>query len=113
MNDFPEFMKNPRDAIASGDQSRGVRGYVYDGVGGGQMAYWTCEIDGVSAEHAHEFDEYFVVVNGEYVLIIEGNKITMRTGDEYYIPQGVPHAGEFVAGTRTIHAFGGKRAERA
>ena len=113
MNEFPAFMKNPLNAIASGSQSAGVQGYVFDGADDSQMAYWECKADGVSKEHTHEYDEYFVVVEGRYTLIIDAKKIPVNTGREYYIPKGVPHAGEFIAGTRTIHAFGGKRARRA
>jgi len=45
-------------------------------------------------------------------LVIGGRKIELRAGEEFCIPRGVSHAGEVVAGTRTIHAFGGRRAER-
>jgi mannose-6-phosphate isomerase-like protein (cupin superfamily) len=113
MNDFPEFMKTPGNAIASHLQSAGVKGWVYDGIDGKQMAYWICERDGLSREHSHEYDEYFTVVEGRYTLIIDRQRIDVYRGDEYLIPTGVPHAGEFIAGTRTIHCFGGKRAERA
>jgi quercetin dioxygenase-like cupin family protein len=112
MDDFPEFMKESDNSIASKQQSIGVKGWVYDGVDGKQMAYWICETDGISKEHVHEFDEYFTVVQGTYTLIIEGQRIDICRGDEYFIPKNVPHAGEFKAGTRTIHCFGGKRAER-
>lgn len=105
-------MKNKRNAINPRFQSRGVKGYVYDGADGSQMTQWTCKKDGISKEHTHEYDEYFVVVHGKYTLILGGKKITLGTGQEYFIPRGAPHAGEFVAGTRTIHAFGGERAER-
>jgi hypothetical protein len=44
--------------------------------------------------------------------IIDGERIPVRAGEEYFIPRGVLHNGEVVAGTRTIHAFGGHRAER-
>jgi len=37
---------------------------------------------------------------------------TLNPGNELLVPAGVPHSGENTAGTRTIHAFGGKRAER-
>ena len=33
-------------------------------------------------------------------------------GQEYCIPKGLAHAGEYSAGTRTIYAFGGKRVKR-
>ena len=114
MEEFPEFMRNPANAVAGQEQSPGVQGYVYDGADGTQMAFWTCLESGVSAEHTHPYDEYFVVLQGEYVLILgQGReRVTLRAGGEYHIPAGVPHGGEFQAGTRTIHAFGGFRAHR-
>jgi quercetin dioxygenase-like cupin family protein len=65
-----------------------------------------------SVEHVHDYDEYIVVVQGCYTLDIHGNRIAVNAGEEYFIPQGVPHGGEVAAGTRTIHAFGGHRADR-
>jgi mannose-6-phosphate isomerase-like protein (cupin superfamily) len=113
MEHFPAFMKNQANAIASGSQSKGVRGYVYDGADGSQMAFWECDIDGKSIEHVHDYDEYFIVVQGCYTLVIDGRKIPVSAGEEYFLPCGMAHAGEFTRGTRTIHAFGEKRAERA
>lgn len=113
MDRFPEFMKNPANAIAAGSQSKGVRGFVFDGADGSQMAFWECDKDGKSLEHVHEYDEYFIVIQGRYTLIIDGKKIPVKAGHEYLLPGGVAHAGEFIGGTRTIHAFGGRRAERA
>jgi mannose-6-phosphate isomerase-like protein (cupin superfamily) len=113
MKDFPEFMKTPENSIDPKMQSMGVKGWVYNGIDGVQMAYWICEIDGISKEHIHEFDEYFTVVQGTYTLIINGQRIDICKGDEYFIPKKVPHSGEFKAGTRTIHCFGGKRADRS
>jgi quercetin dioxygenase-like cupin family protein len=105
-------MKNPANAIASHQQSVGVEGYIFDGADGSQMAFWTCERDGASSEHVHDHDEYFIVVQGVYTLIMEGKAMPIAAGQEYFIPRGIPHAGKYVAGTRTIHAFGGKRALR-
>lgn len=113
MDDFPEFMKSKENLISSNSKSNGVVGWVYDGVDGSQIAYWICEKDGVSNEHVHAYDEYFTVVQGRYTIIINGHSIDVHKGDEYFIPKNVPHAGKFTAGTRTIHCFGGKRAERA
>ena len=113
MNDFPDFMKNPTNRIATTDQATpGVEGYVFDGADGSQMALWTCIETAVSAAHVHEFDEYMIVVQGCYTLIIDGDRIPMGAGQEYLIRRGTPHSGEVVAGTRTIHAFGGHRADR-
>jgi quercetin dioxygenase-like cupin family protein len=114
MNDFPEFMKGPANRIAGSSQvTPGVEGYVFDGADGSQMAFWTCRETAVSAPHAHEFDEYMLVVQGCYTLIVEGQRIPVKAGEEYFIPKGLRHGGEPIAGTRTIHAFGGRRASRA
>jgi mannose-6-phosphate isomerase-like protein (cupin superfamily) len=113
MKEFPEFMKQPTNRIATSSQSTpGVEGYVFDGADGSQMAFWTCREAAASAAHTHEFDEYMLVVEGCYTLIIDGEKIPIRAGEEYFIPRGLPHGGEVEAGTRTFHAFGGRRAER-
>lgn len=106
-------MTTMANAVSAASQSPGVIGWVYDGVDGKQMAYWICERDGVSQEHTHEYDEYFVVVEGEYILRIEGKAVVLHKGDEYHIASNIPHSGVFKAGTRTIHCFGGKRARLA
>jgi len=107
-------MKNPANRIAVGSQATpGVEGFVFDGADGSQMAFWTCRENAVSAEHVHDFDEYMIVVQGCYTLIVGGERIPLRAGDEYSIPLGVSHGGEVMAGTRTIHHFGGHRADRA
>jgi quercetin dioxygenase-like cupin family protein len=114
MDDFPEFMKSRANKVAPSSQATpGVEGYVFDGEDGSQMAFWTCRQSAVSAPHAHEFDEYMIVVQGSYMLIIDGKRIPVKAGEEYFIPKGILHGGETIAGTRTIHAFGGRRAERA
>jgi len=113
MNDFPEFIKQPANRIAGADQATpGVEGYVFDGRDGSQMAFWTCRETAASAAHVHPYDEYLLVVQGCYTLIVNGERIPVRAGEEYLIPRGVPHGGEVLAGTRTIHAFGGHRADR-
>jgi len=113
MKDFPQFMKRQENRIASGSQATaGVEGYLFDGADGSQMAFWTCHETAVSSAHVHEFDEYMIVVQGCYTLMIGGEKIELHAGEEFVIPRGVSHSGEVLAGTRTIHAFGGRRAER-
>jgi quercetin dioxygenase-like cupin family protein len=113
MDVFPEFMKDPANRIRRSSQATpGVEGFVFDGVNGMQMAFWTCAQNATSAPHSHDYDEYMVVVQGCYTLIIDGQRIPLTAGKEYVIQRGVSHGGEVVAGTRTIHAFGGHRADR-
>ncbi|MBI5584457.1 MAG: cupin domain-containing protein [Deltaproteobacteria bacterium] len=114
MQDFPPFMKTPLNRIPPSSQSTpGIEGYVYDGADGSQMAFWTCHESAKSQEHVHDYDEYMVVVKGCYTLLIQGRRIDLKPGQEYFISKGIPHGGEVVAGTRTIHAFGGVRVIRA
>jgi len=114
MDSFPEFMCRPANRIAASQQATpGVEGYVFDGADGSQMAFWTCRESAASATHAHEYDEYMMVVQGCYTLLIGGERIPVKAGEECVIPRGVVHGGEVVAGTRTIHAFGGHLADRA
>jgi quercetin dioxygenase-like cupin family protein len=113
MDDFPEFMKHPANRIASSSEATpGVEGYVFEGADGSQLAFWTCRETAVSAAHTHDYDEYMTVVQGCYTLILNGERIPLKAGEEYVIPRGVAHSGEVLAGTRTIHAFGGHRADR-
>ena len=51
------------------------------------MALWTCAETAKSKGQAHEYDQYMVVVQGCYTLIIDGNRILLRAGEEYFIPR--------------------------
>ena len=50
--------------------------------------------DGANAEYsAHEGEEFGYVLEGEFVLDIEGHEpITLRAGDSVYFPASFPHA---------------------
>jgi quercetin dioxygenase-like cupin family protein len=113
MDNFPEFMRSPRNRIsAKSAYTPGIEGYVFDGTDGSQITIWTSKFGGESAEHVHDYDEYFTVVQGQYTVIIEGRRTPVKAGGEYFIPKGVSHGGECTPGTRTINAFGGQRADR-
>jgi quercetin dioxygenase-like cupin family protein len=113
MVDFPAFMKNRSNRISSGQQNTDdAEGYWYEGNGGGQMAFWTCHADRESKPHQHPFDEYMVCVQGRYTAVIEGKEIVLNPGDELFIPKGTVQSGRCIAGTRTIHAFGGTRIKK-
>lgn len=60
----------------------------------------------------NDYDEYFIVGEGEYKLKINDETSILKKGDEYHVPKGTPHSGESRKETRAIHAFGSKRAKR-
>jgi ethanolamine utilization protein EutQ (cupin superfamily) len=113
MGDFPAFMKNAANRIASASQhTPDIEGYLFDGAEGSQMAFWRVKDDRTTTEHVHEFDEWFIVVEGSCVLALDGREICVDAGQECFIPRGTRISGRAAAGTRTIHAFGGHRADR-
>jgi quercetin dioxygenase-like cupin family protein len=110
MEHFPGFMKNVKNKIdASQQNTTNIEGYYFEGKDNSQMAFWECYSDRISKKHAHDFDEYMICVNGEYTVYLNDKEIILKSGDELFIPKGTEQWGKCKAGTRTIHAFGGKR----
>src|SRR5712664_2807784 len=106
-------MKNPINRIASESQyTKDVEGYVFDGADGSQVCFWKCSQDRSSTTHCHEYDEYRLVVQGEYTIIVGEDRFRVLAGQEFVIPKGVTNGGEGIRGTRTIHLFGGQRSKR-
>ena len=110
MKSFPGFIKNPKNQIDPSQQNtKDIEGYYFEGKDDSQIAFWECFSNRESKPHVHDFDEYILCVRGEYTAIIEGKEIVLNPGDELLIPKGTVQGGKIKAGTRTIHAFGGKR----
>jgi quercetin dioxygenase-like cupin family protein len=110
MKDFPGFMKRQMNRVPAGQQNTpDVEGFYYTAADGSQMAFWTCMAEKVSKEHRHDFDEYVVCLSGEYTAVLDGKDIVLHAGDELVIFKGSLQGGRCKAGTRTIHAFGGRR----
>ena len=110
VKDFPDFMKAEANRVDSSQQNtKDIDGYYYTANNGQQMAFWICSKNRVSAEHCHDFDEYMVCLSGRYWAIINGIETVLNPGDELFIPKGSVQRGKCIAGTRTIHAFGGQR----
>jgi quercetin dioxygenase-like cupin family protein len=89
MPDFPAFAKSPANRIATSSQfTDDIEGYVFDGADGSQVGLWTAHADRVSKEHAHDFDEYVLVIEGRCAIILGGGRIELRAGHEFVIPKG-------------------------
>lgn len=110
MKTFPDFIKNSKNKIdASQQNTDDIEGYYFQGSDDTQIAFWECHSERISQKHTHPFDEYMVCVCGEYTAYLNEQEIRLRPGDELYIPKGTEQWGKCIPGTRTIHAFGGKR----
>ena len=53
-----------RPGILEGDRVHELRGDIFDGADGSQMAFWTCRETASSAAQVHDYDEYMLVVQG-------------------------------------------------
>ena len=107
---FPEFMFRSQNKIpASQQNTTDIEGCYYTANDGSQMAFWTYKADRVSKEHRHDYDEWMLCVEGEYLVTVDGEEHLLRAGDELFIPKGSLQGGRVKAGTRSIHAFGGMR----
>ena len=113
MGDFPRFVRNPKNRIAASSQyTEGVEGWLFDGAEGSQAALWQCSTDRTSTEHAHDFDEYVLVIQGRCSVSIGDSTTVLTAGHELVVPKGTRQRMEVAAGTRTLHVFGGRSAER-
>lgn len=112
LKEFPAFMRNPKNAVDTGNVAKGLVGYLFEGLDGEQMVLWQCTAGGTCAMHAHDYDEYAVVLQGTFTGTIGGKKVVLKAGDECLIPAGVAHGGEYSADYRAIDAFGGRRVKR-
>ena len=110
MKRYPDFITTKPNTVAGA--SPGMLGHVFEGIDGVQIVFWQCENGGVQSEHAHDFWEYALVVEGTFVGVVGGKPVNLKPGDECAIPPGVAHSGRYSKGYRAIDAFGGKRVHR-
>ncbi|MGH9328131.1 MAG: cupin domain-containing protein [Terriglobia bacterium] len=111
MKKFPEFMLKSANRVADSPDPA-LEGFVFEGADGTQIVLWQCEKGGESPEHAHDFWEYCVVVEGTFDGLIDGKPVHLEPGEECAIPPGTKHSGRYSLGYRAIDAFGGKRVKR-
>jgi len=56
-----------------------------------------------SPEHAHEFDAYLLVLEGEATIACNGKPQTFRAGDTCTVPAGTLHTEKFGSETTGVH----------
>jgi hypothetical protein len=76
---LPQFVKDDKDEIGSQSHfSKSVKGWVFEGASGHQATVWECDEDGQSQPHTHEFDEWLIVVAGEYTICSDRKRVPLR-----------------------------------
>ena len=91
---FPSFMTSPANRVADSSlHIPGVDVYVFDGADGTQLTLCHAKSDASTGERWRDSDEYLVVLEGSYVLTINGTNIQLDAGREFVIPQARAHLG--------------------
>lgn len=97
---FPEIVTNlPRADVPI----PGVRAYLFQGEDK-QLVFMTFPDDVDVPEHAHAA-QWGVVLAGEIELTIGGQVHTFRPGDNYFVPEGVPHHARIKGGSSLQDLF--------
>ncbi len=103
-------MKNARNKVPAANQNtEDIEGYYFSGKEGSQVAFWEAHAERESKKHSNPFDEYMICLGGQYTVYCNDREFILNPGDELLIPKDTVQWGKCIAGTRTIHFFGGKR----
>jgi quercetin dioxygenase-like cupin family protein len=84
----------------------GVRAYLSQS-DDHQIVFMEFSKDAVVPEHSHE-SQWAVVLEGRMDITIGGKERVLRTGDHYFIPQGVKHSAKIYAGYADVTFFNQK-----
>ena len=69
------------------------------------LASWVFEPDIDLPEHSHPHEQITTVIEGVFVLRIDGSPSRMETGDVAVIASGAVHSGRSVTRCRVVDAF--------
>ena len=72
---------------------------------------WTDPPGQVWTDYVHDVDELFMVVSGNVVLEMNGNKFHLKIGEEQLIPANVLHTVRNVAAAQSQWLYGYKKSK--
>ena len=84
----------------------GVRAYLSQSENH-QIVFMEFSKDVAVPEHSHE-SQWAVVLEGRIDLLIGGEALTLRKGDQYFVPKGVKHSARIYAGYADLTFFNQK-----
>ena len=62
--------------------------------------------EGVEApEHAHPHEQVLNLIDGEFELAVNGEKIVLKPGNSYVLPSNIAHAGKALKKCQIIDVF--------
>jgi quercetin dioxygenase-like cupin family protein len=100
---FPDIIANlPQAEIPI----QGLTAYLIQG-SNQQVVFMAFENAVAVSEHTHEA-QWGIVIDGEIELTIDGNKMTYKKGDTYFIPKNITHSANIKAGYKDLTIFNQK-----
>ncbi|UCG60790.1 MAG: cupin domain-containing protein [Candidatus Zixiibacteriota bacterium] len=97
---FPEWIRGLPEIDVPFD---GVRGWLLQ-AGAKQVVFFDIQPVGAVPAHSHGA-QWGIVVEGEMELTIGDETKIYRSGDWYYIPEGVMHSANFLTRVSVIDVF--------
>jgi quercetin dioxygenase-like cupin family protein len=69
------------------------------------LAYWEVDPGAELPEHSHPHEQIANVLEGEFELIVDGEKRVLVPGQVAVIPGNLPHSGRALTACRLLDAF--------
>lgn len=69
------------------------------------LAYWTIAAGAEMPEHSHPHEQMANILEGEFELVLDGQRKSLRPGMVAMIPSDVPHGGRAVSNCRILDIF--------
>ncbi len=75
------------------------------------FAHWRIEASAEFPEHSHPNEQVINMLEGEFIIRIDGIDYPLQKGNVFIIPAGIPHSGKAISDCKTIDVFYPLRAE--
>ena len=69
------------------------------------IAFVTIEAGIELPEHAHVHEQVLNVIDGEFEVVVGGEKTVLKGGNSFVLPSNVPHAGRTLKKCKIIDVF--------
>jgi quercetin dioxygenase-like cupin family protein len=69
------------------------------------FAYWRVEAGASLPEHSHHHEQVYNLLEGEFELVVDGEKYHTKPGTVFILPSNIPHSGRAITDCRILDVF--------